>query len=329
MAVSRVGGGGAGAGQGAGDFDDLLLALHDPGSGMGADPEAALSALGTFVAHDAAWLGHGANHDEDDGNTVPRLLSQHRRVLPADFLDAWQRIRRFDPLAAQICTPGDHAEMADGDDLAPPLRRFLARYAIGRALCVTAPGLFSEGFLFLSLYRPPGSPPFDAGETELARRYIRHLSVALRNRALSGPIARRPLSAALTLQGRLEHASAALLARIEAQGIALVDGCLPETVMRTLTRRGFVELEGARLMLDYAFGLQILTLADPVPPAVLSPREAEVAAAYATGQGYRDIAAALGISPHTARNHIRTIFRKLGIGSKLELAARLKKSADQ
>ncbi|MCC5987328.1 MAG: helix-turn-helix transcriptional regulator [Pararhodobacter sp.] len=82
-------------------------------------------------------------------------------------------------------------------------------------------------------------------------------------------------------------------------------------------------------MLDYAFGLQILTLADPVPPAVLSPREAEVAAAYATGQGYRDIAAALGISPHTARNHIRTIFRKLGIGSKLELAARLKKSADQ
>lgn len=317
------------AGHGASDLDDLLLALHDPESGLGEDPEAALAALGAFVAHDAAWLGHGATRAAGGGAALPRLLSQHLRNLPADFLAAWHLNRRYDPLAAQLDVPGDHAVMVDGPHLPTPLRRFLARYGVERALCVTARGLFSEGFLFLSLYRPAGCPPFAGIEIAHARRFIRHLSVALRNRVLAGPAARHPLSATLTLEGRLEHASPALLARIGAQGIAMADGCLPESVMRPLLRQGQIECDGARLMLDQAFGLQIVTLSDPPPRAALSPREAEVARAYAAGQGYRDIAAGLGISPHTARNHLRTIFGKLGVRSKLELAAKLAKTPHQ
>lgn len=51
----------------------------------------------------------------------------------------------------------------------------------------------------------------------------------------------------------------------------------------------------------------------------LSPREAEIAEALAEGSRVTRIAAALAVSPHTVRNHLRSIFRKLEINSQQEL----------
>jgi len=56
----------------------------------------------------------------------------------------------------------------------------------------------------------------------------------------------------------------------------------------------------------------------------LSNREQEVATAYATGQSYKEIARDLGLSPTTVRSHLRTVYSKLGVTSKLELARFLK-----
>ncbi|MEM9062022.1 MAG: LuxR C-terminal-related transcriptional regulator [Pseudomonadota bacterium] len=52
----------------------------------------------------------------------------------------------------------------------------------------------------------------------------------------------------------------------------------------------------------------------------LSKREEEVAAAYAKGGSYKEIARELGISPQTVRSYLSTIYRKLGVSSKLALA---------
>ncbi|WP_431679025.1 LuxR C-terminal-related transcriptional regulator [Kitasatospora sp. KL5] len=54
----------------------------------------------------------------------------------------------------------------------------------------------------------------------------------------------------------------------------------------------------------------------------LTPREAQVVARLAAGEDNRAIAAALGISPATARTHLTRAMRKLGVGSRAE-AARL------
>ncbi|HVY78183.1 MAG TPA: response regulator transcription factor [Solirubrobacterales bacterium] len=48
------------------------------------------------------------------------------------------------------------------------------------------------------------------------------------------------------------------------------------------------------------------------PPPLLSERERHVALELARGAGSEEIAAALCISPHTARTHVRNIKRKLG-----------------
>ena len=51
----------------------------------------------------------------------------------------------------------------------------------------------------------------------------------------------------------------------------------------------------------------------------LSPRELEIARAYASGDNYHRIAERLCIAPSTVRTHLATIYRKLEVSSKLEL----------
>jgi len=51
----------------------------------------------------------------------------------------------------------------------------------------------------------------------------------------------------------------------------------------------------------------------------LSPREQEIARAYANGDNYRQIAERFYIAPSTVRTHLTTIYRKLRVSSKLDL----------
>jgi DNA-binding CsgD family transcriptional regulator len=53
----------------------------------------------------------------------------------------------------------------------------------------------------------------------------------------------------------------------------------------------------------------------------LTVREAEILRLIAGGAGTRVVAARLGISPATVRNHVRNIFGKLGVNSRLQAAA--------
>lgn len=55
----------------------------------------------------------------------------------------------------------------------------------------------------------------------------------------------------------------------------------------------------------------------------LSPREQQIAERYAAGCSYQKIAADLHIAPSTVRTHLATIYRKLEVSSKIELANRL------
>ncbi|MEM9062943.1 MAG: GAF domain-containing protein [Pseudomonadota bacterium] len=61
---------------------------------------------------------------------------------------------------------------------------------------------------------------------------------------------------------------------------------------------------------------------------LLSKREREVAVAYAAGASNKEIARDLGLSPTTVRSHLRTVYSKLGVTSKIELAQTLDEGAD-
>jgi two-component system nitrate/nitrite response regulator NarL len=54
----------------------------------------------------------------------------------------------------------------------------------------------------------------------------------------------------------------------------------------------------------------------------LTPREREIVAALSTGQRVGAIAARLGVSEHTVRNHLKAVYRKLDVHSQVELLSR-------
>jgi DNA-binding CsgD family transcriptional regulator len=59
----------------------------------------------------------------------------------------------------------------------------------------------------------------------------------------------------------------------------------------------------------------------PAPPlegATLAPRELEVLRLVAQGLGNKEIAAALGISPHTVKYHLASVLAKLGVSTRTE-----------
>ncbi len=59
----------------------------------------------------------------------------------------------------------------------------------------------------------------------------------------------------------------------------------------------------------------------------LSPREAEVAKLVLQGKSNKQIAFQLGITERTVEFHLKNVYAKLGIGSRMELAVKLWKSA--
>ncbi len=57
--------------------------------------------------------------------------------------------------------------------------------------------------------------------------------------------------------------------------------------------------------------------------SLLSPREQEVLQAFRAKPRPLEVASTLSISPHTVKNHLKAIFRKLAVGSQAELLVRL------
>jgi DNA-binding CsgD family transcriptional regulator len=58
----------------------------------------------------------------------------------------------------------------------------------------------------------------------------------------------------------------------------------------------------------------------PLLPDVLTPREADVLDQLQLGRSNAEIAMALSVSVETVRTHARSVFRKLGVKGRRELA---------
>jgi two-component system nitrate/nitrite response regulator NarL len=58
----------------------------------------------------------------------------------------------------------------------------------------------------------------------------------------------------------------------------------------------------------------------PPGPPPLTPRELEIIAAVVDGASNREVADQFGLSPQTVKNHLSSIFDKLGVSNRLELA---------
>jgi DNA-binding CsgD family transcriptional regulator len=111
-------------------------------------------------------------------------------------------------------------------------------------------------------------------------------------------------------EGRLVVVGRALLQEIERRQIAVPDAI--DAVLMTpqaLARNG-----GTRHGADRS--------AAPRPIEALTPRELDVVALAADGRSNRDIAGRLGISEHTVKFHLASVFGKLGVSTRTEAVRR-------
>ena len=61
---------------------------------------------------------------------------------------------------------------------------------------------------------------------------------------------------------------------------------------------------------------------------VLTERERQVAELAADGMSNKEIASKMSVSPYTVANHLKNVFRKLRVNSRVELSRRLQHLAD-
>jgi FixJ family two-component response regulator len=101
-----------------------------------------------------------------------------------------------------------------------------------------------------------------------------------------------------------------------------------EAWLRSLrSTRHLLQVGGVRTM-DDSFGASAGNDGGALLIDRLSQRERDIVAKLGIGQRVAEIATNLRISPNTVRNHLKSVFRKLGVSSQVELLAKLSGAAE-
>jgi len=156
--------------------------------------------------------------------------------------------------------------------------------------------------------------------TAAAERAAAHLAAAEGDHRSAWAAARRAREASDTAGGRLESARARLLEGLARSAGGERDPALIELlwVHRTCAELGASTFGAAAGRQLRRLGRRAPALADRGP---LSDREAEVGALVASGLTNREIGTALFISERTVESHVANVFAKLGVRTRVGLAA--------
>jgi DNA-binding NarL/FixJ family response regulator len=114
----------------------------------------------------------------------------------------------------------------------------------------------------------------------------------------------------------------ALVALVEAAGHRVVEAGAEIVLVEAGADAALIEaaLRAAAASVGRAPGFA--AAASDVAPSPLTPREAEILSALGEGYSNKEVARELGISAHTVKFHLETIFRKLDVTSRAEAVAK-------
>lgn len=124
--------------------------------------------------------------------------------------------------------------------------------------------------------------------------------------------------------GQVHASDAAFGLRMRALYPDWIGPRLPDELRRGIDQNASqIRTRGQGFLLHRGQDRHILSLAAEVETPLLSSAERRVALLFATGLTSPRVAADLGISRATVRNHLTAIYAKLGVHSKVELVRRL------
>ncbi len=315
----------------------IVLDLHEsvPRAAFATFREACLQRIRALIPFDAAIWGSGAEE--------PQLIFGIAACdFPPDRLMAyglqWQA---HDVLRSAVSQrPGECLRNEDIQSLeehyaSEIYREFCGPAGIEHALGVTQVDPATKVGELIFLFRGDRRAVFRDDEREALGLLMPHLAAAWRHRML-WHVARQGTGGGASAQALAEgHAVIDPLGQVHASDAAFglkmrslfpdwVGPRLPDELRRGVDRAASqFRARGQGFLLHLGQDRHILSLAAEAETPLLSLAERRVALLFATGLTAPKVAADLGISRATVRNHLTSIYTKLGVHSKVELVRRL------
>lgn len=295
------------------------------------------------------------------GAVAHELDSACPAFIRNEFLD--EDVNKFAWLVKRRTPVGDLSEATAGEmERSTRYREILVPLALGdelRAVFIEHGSCWG----FLCLHRERSAPPFTLAEAAFLSKLTPHVALGLRKALLLGsmttlqrleepgvlvltddlslvsstPSAQRWLAevapADLVNKLALPSVISALAGRLQAleQGLDGPPEVMPKARLRTASGHWLV-LHASRLSAPGEEGriAVLFEVAQPteVAPLILqayhlSKRESEIVQSVLWGYSTAEIATSLQITPNTVQDHLKTIFEKVGVRSRRELAGQI------
>jgi DNA-binding CsgD family transcriptional regulator len=268
---------------------------------------------------DAAWWGWSLFR----GGKIS-IVHTNLSGLPAEYETAVRSQLVHDPFVrtGRSLKLFTKSLTVDDDSIHPHFRRLSDEFNVTQMLnghCNVREGPFN---FFMSLYRFEKSPAFSETENADFLVILRHLEQALSlslQLDLSNRVDPQSEWALIGHDGELFLSSTGFSAALSA---SLQRGQKETTRLREIARQEhFTTRQGSVFSRTrYSGELWLVAVQPHSPWKTLSPKERQIAEMLTSGATSRAIADALGVSQNTVRNQTASIYRKMGVHSKVELA---------
>lgn len=315
-------------------LNELTLQLH---AGCRLQPvdrfqDWALDLIEPLIGFDIVLWASGALIDGR-----PFVMQGHTRGVPDGAVELLNRHSHLDPIGVKaFMNPGRTIlrDAHDPNDTPPEFRRLVCdpmdlRWAMVTFSVDPQSGVFNA----LSLNRRPGGSPYDEDTRQAKEWLMPHLHQALTANRIeraadlfdAGHRAKYA-SIVCALNAIVVASEPAATTRIRDEWPAWTGGQLPAEI-RSLVERALASRTPEGLLTRQSF-VRAFPSADQVLIRIrardridaLGQRERLVAEHYADGSSAKEIARTLGISPSTVSNQLTSIYAKLGVTNKAELA---------
>jgi|GEM_PF-5522109 len=302
----------------------MLLDIHAASMSLSAAEfeQYALGAVRKVIDFDFAIWGAG------DG--LSRELHRVRVIDQTDDLfTTWEPVKEDDPFANLVIGNTGHTWTTDqipGFHDAQAYREHWGLYQARSMMATMQIDPVTGLHVFLNLARDRTHTPFSETESRFKNLVTQHLFLAARHNDQYQLSHQDAAMALLDYRGVVHAGSALFRERVCQEWGKRAAQRLPENVNRNLWSQGRYRSRHLALEAEPA-GSRLLVRVRFEPPLVLSPREREIAMAYAQGESYKEVARRLGVSPNTVRSHLSRIYQKLDVRDKGALAMWLNEHA--
>ena len=283
-----------------------------------------MECIQALIPFDAAWWGRSAvTLDGPD-----YLHSSYFYHLPDHYFDSWQKIRDRDTTIDRVFNQPQRAVQLDMSDasVSDELKNLAKDYGFDYLACV----MLNEGVAannnHLSLYRSLNSGPFTSKELTLMEILIPHMVSATVNNnirnvnvvSMMHSAGQQYALAVSNTDGLLHSAEPGLVSLFNIEWPEWHGPRLPFPIEKSDFSK---TIRGKHISVDIRLGDKSYLIMARLLSAIenLTDRELDVARQFGEGKTYSKIAEDIGISPHTVRYYIRSIYNKLNVNNKADL----------